>query len=175
MVEEEGEDQLSEQILKQKKRRKSEQNFDAGVTLENQAANPPAFDLFNYGFSVEQATPALKTLKTTFAKIPPLKNFKITPLLCKKTGWTGSSPFLNDSVKSKKLLNFTEKANEVISERNRLPRKQNLQLLTKKLLNDDEDEQLLDETDGYLDEQIKPQALGHFTHHSQAKGFDPMR
>ena len=96
-----------------------------------------------------------------------MKNFKITPLVCNKTGVIGQE------IKSKKLLNFTEKANEVISERNRLPRKQNLQLLKKKLLNDDDDDQILDETDGYIDEQIKPQASGHFTHHSnQSKELD---
>ena len=51
----------------------------------------------------------------------------------------GQTPFSKYSITNKKLLNFTEKANEVISERNRVPRKQNLQLLKKKLLNDDDD------------------------------------
>ena len=55
-------------------------------------------------------------------------------------------------MKSKKLLNFTEKANEVISERHRMPRKQNLQLLKMKLLNDEDDEQAVDENESYLDE-----------------------
>ena len=167
-IESEGEadDRLLEQLLRQKRRRKSEQNIDAGVTLENQAAVLPAFDLFNYGFTVEEKSTNPKTCKTNHGKVPPPKNFKITPLLCNKTGVIGSSPFPNDCMKSKKLLNFTEKANEVISERNRLPRKQNLQLLTKKLLDDEDDEQLLEEPEGYLDEQIMPRAPGHFTHHS---------
>ena len=68
-----------------------------------------------------------------------VKNFKITPLICNKA-ISAVTPFSNYSIKSKKLLNFTEKANEVISERNRVPRKQNLQLLKKKLLNDEEED-----------------------------------
>ena len=76
----------------------------------------------------------MKTVK------PQIKSFKITPFLCNKQNMMdGQTPFSKYSITNKKLLNFTEKANEVISERNRVPRKQNLQLLKKKLLNDDDD------------------------------------
>ena len=102
----------------------------------------PVFDLFNYGFSVEQESPILTAKKNNLIKSKPqVKNFKITPLICNKAiNVNAITPFSNYSIKSKKLLNFTEKANEVISERNRVPRKQNLQLLKKKLLNDEEED-----------------------------------
>ena len=101
---------------------------------------------------MEQEAPILKAKKQNFTRIKPQKNFKITPLVCNQTGQLGASPFLGDTMKSKKLLNFTEKANEVISERHRMPRKQNLQLLKMKLLNDEDDEQAVDENESYLDE-----------------------
>ena len=104
-----------------------------------------------------------------------IKNFKLTPLICNNAN-NAATPFSNYSIKSKKLLNFTEKANEVISERNRVPRKQNLQLLKKKLLNDEEEDNMLEETEGYMDEQIKPQAPGHhFSHHINFKTSNPLQ
>ena len=134
-----------------KKRQKSEENYDGGMLIEKNE-EIPVFDLFNYGFSVEQESPILKAKKNNLIKSKPqVKNFKITPLICNKA-INAITPFSNYSIKSKKLLNFTEKANEVISERNRVPRKQNLQLLKKKLLNDEEEDNQIEETEGYLDE-----------------------
>ena len=65
-----------------KKRRKSEENYDGGMLIEkNQEL--PVFDLFNYGFSVEQETPILKAKKNNLIKTKTqLKNFKITPFIC---------------------------------------------------------------------------------------------
>lgn len=106
----------------------------------------------------------MKAKKQNLNKIKP-QSFKITPFICNKVGKQGEATPFSSSIKTKKLLNFTEKANEVISERNRVPRKQNLQLLKKKLLNDDDDEQFYEENDGYLDEKTKPLAFGQFNNH----------
>ena len=53
-----------------KKRQKSEENYDGGMLIEKNE-EIPVFDLFNYGFSVEQESPILKAKKNNLIKSKP--------------------------------------------------------------------------------------------------------